>query len=152
MAGLCLHSPIMSGLRVITSSRLLACFDIFPNIKQIEKVRCPVFILHGQTDTEVHFNHGLLLQAAVQKEYQCEPWWVPNRQHNDVLMGNEEEFFKRMKKFLQAVEVGKGNIISQDWAEDTRLGSVSGSGAKVGSIGRSSSVVLDTVSDTDTTQ
>jgi len=48
VAGLVLISPIMSGLRVITESRLLGCFDIFPNIERIRAVRCPVFIVHGQ--------------------------------------------------------------------------------------------------------
>jgi hypothetical protein len=38
----------MSGLRVITPSRLLACFDIFPNINRIKKVKCPVYIIHGK--------------------------------------------------------------------------------------------------------
>jgi hypothetical protein len=39
VAGLILHSPIMSGIRVLTPSRLLACFDIFPNIDRVRKVR-----------------------------------------------------------------------------------------------------------------
>lgn len=38
VAGLVLHSPIMSGIRVLTPSRLLACFDIFPNIDRVRKV------------------------------------------------------------------------------------------------------------------
>lgn len=33
IAGLILHSPILSGVRVLTDSRLLACWDIYPNIK-----------------------------------------------------------------------------------------------------------------------
>jgi hypothetical protein len=48
IAGLVLHSGIMSGIRVLTSSRLLWCFDIFPNIDRIRHVKCPVFIMHGQ--------------------------------------------------------------------------------------------------------
>jgi pimeloyl-ACP methyl ester carboxylesterase len=63
-AGLILHSPIMSGLRVITDSRLLSCFDIYPNIDRIPDVRCPVFIIHGDADIEVPVVHGGSLQKA----------------------------------------------------------------------------------------
>ena len=50
VAGLILHSPISSGLRVLTQSRLLSCWDIFPNIDRIRRVRSPVFIIHGMWD------------------------------------------------------------------------------------------------------
>jgi fermentation-respiration switch protein FrsA (DUF1100 family) len=64
IAGLILHSPILSGLRVITSSRTLACFDIFPNLNRISHVKAPVFIIHGQDDKEVAFHHGFELYSA----------------------------------------------------------------------------------------
>ena len=48
VAGMILHSPIMSGLRVITDSRLLCCFDIFPNINRIRDIRSPLFVIHGK--------------------------------------------------------------------------------------------------------
>jgi pimeloyl-ACP methyl ester carboxylesterase len=51
IAGLVLHSPIMSGLRVITDSRMLSCFDIFPNITRIRGINAPVFIIHGKVST-----------------------------------------------------------------------------------------------------
>jgi hypothetical protein len=46
-AGLILHCPITSGLRVVTDNRLLCCCDIFPNIKRIQDIKCSTFILHG---------------------------------------------------------------------------------------------------------
>lgn len=64
IAGLILHSPIMSGLRVLTESRVLGCFDIFPNIDRIGKVLAPVMILHGEADEEVPVTHGKRLHAA----------------------------------------------------------------------------------------
>ena len=48
VAGLILHSPILSGVRVLTTSRLLACCDIFPNIDRIRRVNCPVLVIHGE--------------------------------------------------------------------------------------------------------
>lgn len=94
VAGLVLHSPILSGLRVLTASRALACFDIFPNINRIVNVSCPVFVMHGEEDMEVPLHHGLELHEAVPSKFQYQPWWVPLRGHNDVLYNNEEEFIR----------------------------------------------------------
>lgn len=74
VAGVILHSPIMSGVRVLTASRLLCLCDIYPNIDRIKKVKCPVFIIHGEEDNEVHFFHGLKLQEKVPDSYKYEPW------------------------------------------------------------------------------
>eukprot|EP01034_Spumella_vulgaris_P022102 gene22102-28201_t len=64
IAGLILHSPIMSGLRVIMKSRILCCCDIFPNIDRIRSVTAPVFVIHGKEDKEVRFEHGERLYNA----------------------------------------------------------------------------------------
>eukprot|EP00611_Tribonema_gayanum_P001243 TRINITY_DN1091_c0_g1_i4.p1 TRINITY_DN1091_c0_g1~~TRINITY_DN1091_c0_g1_i4.p1 ORF type:complete len:276 (-),score=9.41 TRINITY_DN1091_c0_g1_i4:1091-1858(-) len=39
-AGVILHSPILSGMRVLTESRALGCLDVYPNIERIRKVSC----------------------------------------------------------------------------------------------------------------
>lgn len=105
VAGVILHSPFLSGLRVITPSRLLACFDIFPNIRDLPRVTCPVFILHGQRDMEVGFAHGQQLYELLPGKFRYPPWWVPDRGHNDVLHGNEREFIRYVRhsySFLDA--------------------------------------------------
>jgi len=61
---LVLHSPIMSGLRVLTESRLLACFDIFPNLARMPHVTAPTMIIHGEADEEVPVSHGKQLHLA----------------------------------------------------------------------------------------
>eukprot|EP00606_Chrysophyceae_sp_TOSAG23-5_P000974 GSChrysophyteH2.ASY1.ANO1.1173.1 assembled CDS len=76
---LVLHSPVMSGLRVLTASRALACCDIYPNIQWIKTVTAPVFVIHGQKDVEVSFAHGNNLHNNVPSKYRTTPWWVPNR-------------------------------------------------------------------------
>jgi len=94
VAGVILHSPIMSGLRVITDSRLLCCCDIFPNIDRIKAFKSPVFIIHGSKDEEVTVNHGQRLLEAAPSNCKYSPWWVPDRGHNDVLQRNEKEFIR----------------------------------------------------------
>ncbi len=76
IAGIVLHSPLLSGTRVLTPSRILCLCDIFPNIDRINKVRCPVFIIHGVEDNEVHFFHGEKLFFKVPNEYKSDPWYL----------------------------------------------------------------------------
>ena len=46
----------------------------------------------------------LCYQPIVTAGFQTEPWWVHERGHNDVLKGNEHEFFRRMAGFLDTVK------------------------------------------------
>jgi len=110
VAGLVLHSPILSGVRVLTSSRLLACCDIFPNIDRIKRVRCPVWIIHGLDDEEVSVRHGKGLHDAVPVQHKHEPWWVIQRGHNDVLEGNEAEYIRRLAIFLSHLRGGVSEV------------------------------------------
>jgi hypothetical protein len=41
------------------------------------------------------YTHNVIIVSdAVPQQYRADPWWVPERGHNDVLQGNEKEFFK----------------------------------------------------------
>lgn len=48
-----LHSPILSGMRVLTESRALSCLDIYPNVDRASRLMCPVMVMHGARDEEV---------------------------------------------------------------------------------------------------
>lgn len=49
----------------------------------------------------MRLRHGKGLHEGVQEKYRYpNPWWVPDKGHNDVLAGNEKEFFVRMNQFL----------------------------------------------------
>jgi len=105
VGGLVLHSPFTSGMRVLTPSRALACLDIFPNIDRIKKVNCPVFIIHGKRDAEVVFEHGVALQAAVPEDCRREPWWVPDKGHNDIVDGpGIVEYIQRLNRFVRSLD------------------------------------------------
>jgi pimeloyl-ACP methyl ester carboxylesterase len=105
VGGLVLHSPFTSGMRVLTPSRALACLDIFPNIDRIRRVKCRVYILHGREDKEVAFEHGLALQAAVPECCRTEPWWVPNKGHNDIIDGSGiVEYIRRLNAFVRSLD------------------------------------------------
>lgn len=94
-------------LYAILSYRLLACLDIYPNIDRIKKARCPVMVIHGQLDQEVDISHGLEMHRAVPQEWQREPWWVPDRGHNDITEGRGKlaEYVRRLRFFLNSLDM-----------------------------------------------
>mmetsp|Transcript_5850 Transcript_5850/g.9716 ORF Transcript_5850/g.9716 Transcript_5850/m.9716 type:complete len:404 (+) Transcript_5850:31-1242(+) len=106
IGGIILHSPFTSGMRVLTPSRLLACLDIYPNINRIKHVRCPVMVIHGKLDEEVGYRHGVEMYEAVPDEYKRDPWWVPDRGHNDITEGTGKmaEYIRRLRRFLEELD------------------------------------------------
>jgi abhydrolase domain-containing protein 17 len=85
---------------------LLACLDIYNNIRRIKHVRCPVMVIHGKRDEEVHFHHGLEMHNAVPQQYQRDAWWVADRGHNDITEGPGKmtEYIRRLRQFLQSMD------------------------------------------------
>ena len=86
--------------------RLLGCLDIYPNIDRIKHVNCPVMILHGRLDQEVDISHGRDLYRATPEEFQRDPWWVPDRGHNDITDGSGKlaEYIRRLRAYLTSLD------------------------------------------------
>jgi len=110
VAGLVIHSGLLSGLRVFTDSRVLGCCDPFQNIIRIRHVQCPTLIIHGKEDVEVPYAHGRGLYDELPKASRVDPWWVADRGHNDVLIDNEGEFYVRLFEFFSALEEVEGEV------------------------------------------
>lgn len=58
VAGVIIHSGLMSALRVVFNLRWTLPFDKFPNIDRMHNVECPVYIIHGKRDEIVPFYHA----------------------------------------------------------------------------------------------
>ena len=86
--------------------RLLACLDIYPNIDRIKHVNCPVMVIHGKLDQEVDISHGVQLHRAVPSHLRRDPWWVPDRGHNDITDGSGKlaEYIRRIRAYLQSLD------------------------------------------------
>ena len=91
---------------IFLSVRALACLDIYPNIDRIRNVTCPVMIIHGRLDEEVDISHGVALHHAVPNHLKREPWWVPDRGHNDITEGPGKlaEYIGRLRTFLAGLD------------------------------------------------
>ncbi len=83
VGGLVVESGFTSAFRVMTRIRLMP-FDRFDNLKQLERVSCPVLVIHGRDDEIISFRHGeRLYERARQPKMQ---FWVDKAGHNDLSM------------------------------------------------------------------
>ncbi|XP_047973405.1 alpha/beta hydrolase domain-containing protein 17B-like [Salvia hispanica] len=95
-----LHSPILSGVRVMYSVKKTYWFDIYKNIEKIPLVKCPVLIIHGTADEVVNFSHGKQLWELCKEKY--EPLWIKGGTHCNLEL--YPEYIKHLKKFVATVE------------------------------------------------
>ncbi|KAH9776532.1 Hydrolase 4 domain-containing protein [Citrus sinensis] len=95
-----LHSPILSGLRVMYPVKRTYWFDIYKNIDKIPLVRCPVLVIHGTADEVVDCSHGRQLWELCQEKY--EPLWLKGGNHCDLELF--PEYLRHLKKFITSVE------------------------------------------------
>ncbi|CAH1420907.1 unnamed protein product [Lactuca virosa] len=95
-----LHSPIMSGIRVMYPVKRTYWFDIYKNIDKIPLVKCPVLVIHGTKDDVVDFSHGKQLWELCVEKY--EPLWIKGGNHCDLELF--PEYIRHLKKFILAVE------------------------------------------------
>jgi len=110
LGGIILHSPLMSGIKVIDPdpdkccrpSCLYHCFDFYPNDQRVKALQCPAFIIHGQLDEVVPFYHGQRLHQMTPKQHQW-PGYFPNAGHNDIVETNAEAYFAEVGTFLRGV-------------------------------------------------
>mmetsp|Transcript_9703 Transcript_9703/g.11648 ORF Transcript_9703/g.11648 Transcript_9703/m.11648 type:complete len:125 (+) Transcript_9703:680-1054(+) len=94
----------MSGIRVLMENRgVLRCCDLYPNIDRIKRVGCPVLVIHGTSDLEVGFNHGLNIQSAVPSSFKTEPCWVEGGGHNNIVDDFPQQYYPRVKAFIEGL-------------------------------------------------
>ncbi|KAI3914598.1 hypothetical protein MKW92_037865 [Papaver armeniacum] len=103
-----LHSPILSGLRVLYPVKRTYWFDIYKNIDKILLVSCPVLVIHGTADQVVDCAHGKQLWELSKEKY--EPLWVSGGGHCNLEL--YPEYIKHMKKFVSAIGKSKASSTS----------------------------------------
>jgi abhydrolase domain-containing protein 17 len=105
LAGCILQSPLESGIRAVLgvfASYALYPIDIFRNYEKVDKIQCPVFIMHGTEDKVVPCANGRALYASLKQRpsHQAlayKPTWIPGVGHNDM---PEQECFDSFRKFV----------------------------------------------------
>ena len=101
LAGVILHSGLMSGLRVVLNLRWTLPFDKFPNIDRMPNIDCPVYIIHGTRDEIVPFYHAEELHKATKHKYP--PYYVEGAGHNNVEKF-ANEYLPRIAEFIEYID------------------------------------------------
>lgn len=70
--------------------------DMFETIKKVDKIKCPVMIVHSEQDSIINIKHGKKIYEKLPNPLQ--PLWLTNLDHTDILNNIEE---KEWRKFLQ---------------------------------------------------
>lgn len=111
LGGLVLHSPMLSGIKVIDPepnsfckpSCVFNCFDFFPNEQAIKLTTCPTFVIHGQLDNIIPVYHGIRLSDVAPKERRWPGYFPKNAGHNDIVEQDAGQYFERVRAFIRSV-------------------------------------------------
>ncbi|CAO1315884.1 unnamed protein product [Diamesa tonsa] len=95
-AGIVLHSPLMSGIRLLFPVKRTWFCDAFPIIDKISKIKSPTLVIHGTHDEIIDFSHGLQIYDQCQNA--VEPLWIKGAGHNDI--ETYKQYFERMQNFM----------------------------------------------------
>lgn len=97
-AGVVLHSPMVSGLRVACPGCTVvpALCDVFQSTSKIGKIKSFTLVIHGTNDEVIDMSHGITIFDRL--KYPAEPLWVNGAGHNDIEM--YDEFFQRIRRFI----------------------------------------------------
>ncbi|KAK9817194.1 hypothetical protein WJX72_010875 [[Myrmecia] bisecta] len=107
LGGVILHSPLMSGMRVLnpTWKRWPAWADIYPNLRLMPQVEATVLVMHGTEDEVVDFSHGQALHACA--KHAAAPLWATSYNHQNLELC--PQYLPHLKRFLQDL-FGKDHI------------------------------------------
>lgn len=104
VAGLIVESSFVTAFRTMTHIPLTP-FDKFRNIAKIDKINCPVLVIHGIDDRTIPLWHGeKLFKKAKEPKANC---WLEGTDHNYMPLEAEEEYWSAISAFTNLVTVEK---------------------------------------------
>ena len=105
----------------------LALAERFRNIDLVQEIKCPIFIVHGQKDKLIPFNHAQELHDSAQVSSYCKLLLPPKMDHNNFefdedLIDPVIEFFKQINLKTDVVKSStiQAMILNDDYYFPTR--------------------------------
>lgn len=99
--GVVLHSPFLSVIRVVLDVGFTPIGDLFPNVDRVGDFTCPVYIIHGSSDSIVPFYHGQTLFQTLPDTTKCVPFWAQGAGHNNIEKDMSTAYIKRLLQFIR---------------------------------------------------
>ena len=109
VAGLILESTFVSAFRVVT--RAPVPFDKFKTLDKLDKITCPILVIHGRTDSVIKFWHGEMLLAAAREPKRS--LWVDKADHGNVSFVARDDYESALKNFAAEVQSSAGIPIAR---------------------------------------
>mmetsp|Transcript_14510 Transcript_14510/g.40862 ORF Transcript_14510/g.40862 Transcript_14510/m.40862 type:complete len:279 (-) Transcript_14510:34-870(-) len=102
LGGLVLHSPLMSGIRVLNPNlkRWPDWADVYPNLTLMPKVECPTTILHGSEDDVIGIEHGHRLHELCKNP--AAPLWLEGYNHQNLELS--PMYLPHLREFLARLD------------------------------------------------
>jgi fermentation-respiration switch protein FrsA (DUF1100 family) len=101
LAGMILEQTYTSVFRIKTGIGILPA-DLFENIKKIDRIGCPLFIIHGKADRLIPVSHSKALYKRAKAPKIC--LWVDYAGHADsVLKMAGEDYWKKIEEVKQTI-------------------------------------------------
>lgn len=98
LGGVILQSGFKSVVSVLSPSLTWVPFmDIFTNSTKISDIKVPIFIIHGELDYIVPFEHSVELLSLTQYPTH---WWISDAGHNDIESRYKDELLIRLGNFI----------------------------------------------------
>ena len=114
VAGLILMSGFLSIYRVMMNFRWTLPGDIFSNIDRIQKVDCPVCIIHSIKDEVIPFYHAKELYKNVKNKF--EPLYIDNTSHYNIDKISDDAY-KHIHNFIKSLDPDNERIYIPDREE-----------------------------------
>lgn len=106
VAGLIAESTFVSAFRVQTVIPILP-FDRLRNLARIDKVGCPVLVIHGLQDDIIPVWHGRkLYERARQPKRGC---WLEGATHNWIPPAAERQYWQAIEDFAKLLDERAGH-------------------------------------------
>ncbi|KAI3387706.1 hypothetical protein SNEBB_009780 [Seison nebaliae] len=96
-AGVILHSPLASGIRVaFPHMNKVCCLNPFPSIGKVHKITARTLFIHGTDDDVIDFTHGVELHHRC--NLAVDPLWIQGATHNNI--ETYPSYMNRLKQFI----------------------------------------------------
>lgn len=101
LAGVILHSPLMSGIRVLSPGLRWwpSWADVYPNHLLVPKIESPLLVMHGTEDEVIHISCGQRLHELSKNKFP--PLWAHGYTHQNVEMS--PDYLPKLQEFIARV-------------------------------------------------
>ncbi len=96
-----LISPIASGVKLVSPDmdvKDLEKIDVFCNIRKINDVACPIFLIHGRLDEVIPIEQSIEMAQYMRNAYE---WHPRHGDHSNIFTKCRSKFFQKCKFFFE---------------------------------------------------